>query len=86
MFNTNSKFQVCVNTEILQGYEILFIKKILSISSVVFLAVHAELQFKIICGTDDLSYFMHVLSISSGNFSFYNNTCYYANYLIIQSV
>ena len=26
MFNLNSKFQVCVNTEVLQGYEILFIK------------------------------------------------------------
>jgi hypothetical protein len=26
MFNLNSKFQVCVNSEILQGYEILFIK------------------------------------------------------------
>jgi hypothetical protein len=26
MFNLNSKFQACVNTDILQGYEIIFIK------------------------------------------------------------
>lgn len=50
MFNLNSKFQVCVNTEILQGYEILFIKK--SFPSLLWssLNVHAGLQFKIIVG------------------------------------